>query len=216
MKLLKGEAAGLALKRRAWVLKTEGNECSKEDAIFHNTWFWKFDQVPRPLSGVRVPAWLKMRDESPKILITHQPDKLPDFLQIHASMGSFFVMHWDCFSNHGDIGCIVKHKAWAKMNKVVYISAATKATYPDEAMAIANCAGCSFSKTVILDEQKKQTTIHRAQTQPKHAAKYVWTIRKSERKDYKGLKNVCGMKAFIWHTITSIDHDSTLTGMGGR
>ena len=125
-------------------------------------------------------------------------------------------MHLDCFLNRGDIGCIVKYKAWANMNKVVYISALVAAAYPHEAMAIANCAGCSFSKTVILDEQKKQTAIHRAQTQPKHAAKYVWIIRKSERACYKGLKNVCGMKAFIWHTITSIDHDSTLTGMGVR
>ena len=55
--VLKGETDG-ALKRRAWVLKTEGNACSKEDAALHNTWFWKFDQVPRflPDTGVRVPA----------------------------------------------------------------------------------------------------------------------------------------------------------------
>ena len=125
-------------------------------------------------------------------------------------------MHWDCFSNHGDIGCIVKHKAWAKMHKVVYISAATKAAYPHEATAIANCADCTFSNIVILEEQKKQASIYKAQTQPKHAATYVWIIRKSEREDYKGLKNVCGMKEFVWRTITSIDHDSTLTGMGGR
>ena len=217
MKLLKGETDG-ALTRRAWVLKTEGNACSKKDAIFNNTWFWKFDQVPRPLSdtGVRVPAWLKMRFESPKILITHQPDKLPDWLQIHASMGGFFVMHWDCFINHGDIGCIVKHKAWAKMHKVVYISAATKAAYPHETTAIANCAACNFSNILILREEKKQASIAKAQTQPKHATRYVWIIRKSERKDYMGLKNVCGMKEFVWRTITSVDHDATLTGMGGQ
>ena len=125
-------------------------------------------------------------------------------------------MHWDCFSSHGDIGCIVKHKAWAKMNKVVYISAATKATYPREAAAIADCARCDFSKIVILREEKKQASIAKAQTQPKHAAKDVWIIRRSEREDYKGLKNVCGMKEFVCRTITSIDHDSTLTGMGGR
>ena len=127
-------------------------------------------------------------------------------------------MHWDCFSNHGDIGCIVKHKAWAKMTKFVYISAATKAAYPHEATAIANCAGCDFSNIVILQEKKKQASIAKAQTQPKHAARYVWIIRKSERKDYMGmgLKNVCGMKEFVWHTITSVDHDATLTGMGGR
>ena len=125
-------------------------------------------------------------------------------------------MHWDSFSNHGNIGCIVKHKTWAKMNKVVYISAATKAAHPHEAMAIANCAACNFSNIVILQEEKKQACMYRVRTQPKHAAKYVWIIRKSERKDYMGLKNVCGMKGFVRHTITSIDHDATLTGMGGR
>ena len=124
-------------------------------------------------------------------------------------------MHWDCFSNYGDIGCIVKHKAWAKMNKVVYISAATKAAHPHEVAAIATCAACDFSKIVILQEEKKETSIRRAQTQPKHAAKYVWIIRKSEREDYTGLKNVWGMKRFVWH-ITSVDHGATLTGMGGR
>ena len=160
MKLLKGETDG-ALTRRAWVLKTEGNACSNGDALSHNTWFWKLDHMPRPLSdtGVRVPAWLKMRYESPKILITHQPNKLPDWLQIHASIGCVFVMHWDCFSTRGDIGCIVKHKAWAKMNNVVYISAAAKAGYPHEATAIATCAACDFSNTVIMQEEKK-TIIH--------------------------------------------------------
>ena len=59
-------------------------------------------------------------------------------------------MHWVCFINHGDSGCIVKHKAWAKMNKVVYISAATKAAYPHDATAIAICADCDFSNIVIL------------------------------------------------------------------
>ena len=125
-------------------------------------------------------------------------------------------MHWDCFINHGEIGCIVKHKAWAKMNKVIYISEATKAAHPHEAKAIADCATCAFSNTVILQEQKKQASIAKAQTQPKHAARYVWIIRKSECKDYMGLKNVCGMKEFVWRTITSVDHDTTLTGMGGR
>ena len=125
-------------------------------------------------------------------------------------------MHWDCFSNRGDIGCIVKHKAWAKLNKVVYISAATKAAYPHVATATANCASCNFSNILILREKKKQAFIAKAQTQPKHAARYVWIIRKSEHKDYMGLKNVCGMKEFVWRTITSVDHDATLTGMGGR
>ena len=219
MKLLKGET-DQALKRRAWVLKTEGPNarCSKQDAILHNTWFWKFDQGLRPLTdtGARVPAWLKMRPESLKILITHQPDKLPDWLQIHASMGGFFVMHWDCFSSRGEIGCILKHKAWAKMNKVVYISAAAKAAFPLEALAIATCAVCDFSNILILREEKRQETMAKAQAQPKHAAKYVWIIRKSERKDYTGLKNVCGMKEFARRTITNIEHDATLTGMGGR
>ena len=125
-------------------------------------------------------------------------------------------MHWDCFSNHGGIGCIVKHKAWAKMNKVVYISAATKAAYPHEATTIANCAAWDFSNIVILREEKTQASIAKARTQPKHASRYVWIIRKSEREDYMGLKNVCGMKEFARLTITSIDHDATLTGMGGR
>ena len=217
IKFLKGETDG-ALTTRAWVLKTKHNACSKEDAMFHNTWFWKFDGVPQPLSdtGVRSPAWLKMRDASPKILITHQPNKLPNWLQIHASMGGFFVMHWDCFSNHGDIGCIVKHKAWAKTKKVIYISAATRAAYPHEATTIANCAACDFAKMVILQEKKKQESIVKAQTQPKHAAKYVWIIRKSERTDYMGLKNVFPMKEFVQRTNTSIDDEVTLTGMGGR
>ena len=125
-------------------------------------------------------------------------------------------MHWDCFTNHGDIGCIVKHKAWAKMNKVVYISAATKAAYPHEATAIANCAVCDFSNMRILQEDRKQASIDKALSQPKHAAKYVWIIRKSERKDYMGLKNVFPMKEFVQRTITSIDDEVTLTGMGGR
>ena len=125
-------------------------------------------------------------------------------------------MHWDCFSNKGDIGCLIKHKAWAKMNKVIYISAATKVAYPREAKEIANCATGDFSNTRILQEENKQTSMAKAQAQPKHAARYVWIIRKSERKDYMGLKNVCGMTQFVWHTITSIDNDATLTGMGGR
>ena len=125
-------------------------------------------------------------------------------------------MHWDCFSSHGEIGCIVKYKAWVKMKKVIYISAATAAAYPDEALAIRHCAACDFSNTVILQEEKKQASIVKAQTQPKHAARYVWIIRKTERKDYAGLKNVCGMNEFVWNTITSIDNDATLTGMGGR
>ena len=90
------------------------------------------------------------------------------------------------------------------------------AAHPHEATAIANCAACNFSNIVILQEEKKQTSIAKAQTQPKHAAKYVWIIRKSERKDYMGLKNVCGMTEFVRRTITSIDHNATLTGMGGR
>ena len=114
-------------------------------------------------------------------------------------------MRWDCFSNHGDIGCSVKHKARAKMNKVVYISAATKAAYPHEATAISNCAACDFSNIVILREEKKQASIAKAQTQPKHAARYVWILCKSDRKHYTGLKNICG-----------IDHEATLIGMGGR
>ena len=91
MKILKGETDE-ALTRRAWVLKTNGNRVSKDDAMFHNNWFWKFDRAPQALSdtGVRGPAWLRMGYESPKILITHQPNKLPDWLQIHASMGGFF------------------------------------------------------------------------------------------------------------------------------
>ena len=125
-------------------------------------------------------------------------------------------MHWDFFQNHGEIGAMLKFKAWAKMNKVIYISAATKAAYPHEATAIANCAVCDFSNMRILQEERKQASIDKALSQPKHAAKYVWIIRKSERKDYMGLKNVCGMKQFVWHTITSIDNDATLTGMGGR
>ena len=217
MKILKGETDE-ALTRRAWVLKTNGNRVSKDDAMFHNTLFWKFDQAPRALSdtGVRGPAWLRMGYESPKILITHQPDKLPDWLQIHASMGGFFVMHWDCFSSHGDIGCIIKHKAWAKMNKIVYMSEATKAAYPHEAEAIATCAAWDCSNTVIMQEEKKQSYIDKARSQPKHSSKYVWIIRKSERDDYIGLKNVFPMKAFVQRTITSVDDDATLTGMGGR
>ena len=125
-------------------------------------------------------------------------------------------MHWDCFINHGEIGCIVKHKAWAKMNKVVYISEATKEHYPHEAKAIADCATCAFSNTVILQEEKKQASIDKAQTQPKHAARYVWIIRKTECKDYMGLKNVVGMKEFVQRTIKSVDQFTTLTGMGGR
>ena len=125
-------------------------------------------------------------------------------------------MHVDCFSSYGDIGCIVKHKAWAKMNKVVYISAAAKEAHPHEAEAIATCAMCDFSNTVILTEEKKQESMAKAQTQPKHAARYVWIIKKSEREDYTGLKNVCGMKDFIRNIITNIDPDATLTGMGGR
>ena len=125
-------------------------------------------------------------------------------------------MHWDCFINHGDIGCIVKHKAWAKMNKVAYISAATKAAHPHEAATIANCASCDFSNTVILLEEKKQASIDKARSQPKHAAKYVWIVSNSERRDYKGLKNVLSMKAFVQQTITSVDDHVTLTGMGGR
>lgn len=102
------------------------------------------------------------------------------------------------------------------MNKVVYISAAAKAAYAREATEIANCAKCNFSNIVILQEEKKQASIVKARTQPKHAARYVWIVRNSERKDYMGLKNVCGMKEFVRLTITSIDHDATLTGMGGR
>ena len=124
-------------------------------------------------------------------------------------------MLWDCFNSHGDIGCIIKHKAWAKINKVVYISAATKEAYPHEATAVANCAACDFSKIVILREEKKQASIAKAQTQPKHAARYVWIICKSKRDDYMGL-NVFPMKAFVQRTITSVDDDATLTGMGGR
>ena len=125
-------------------------------------------------------------------------------------------MHWDFFSNHGVIGAMFKLKAWAKMNKVIYISAAVAASHPHEAATIANCASCDFSNTVILREEKKQASIDKARSQPKHAAKYVWIIRKSERQDYMGLKNVCGMKEFVWRTITTIDPDSTVTGMGGR
>ena len=125
-------------------------------------------------------------------------------------------MHWDCFSSRGAIGCIVKHKAWAKMNKVVYISAAAKAAYPHEATAIATCAMCDFSNIVILREEKKQESMAKVQAQPKHAARYVWIIRRSEFKDYTGLKNVCGMKVFARQTITNTAHDATLTGMGGR
>ena len=73
-----------------------------------------------------------------------------------------------------------------------------------------------FSNIVILQEEQKRASILRAQRQPKHAAKYVWIIRKSECKDYTGLKNICGMKAFVRRTITSIDNEATLTGMGGR
>ena len=125
-------------------------------------------------------------------------------------------MHWDCFSSHGDIGCIIKHKAWAKMNKVVYISAATKAAHPQEAATIVHCASCDFSNTKILQEEKKQASMDKARSQPKHSSKYVWIIRKSERDDYMGLKNVFPMKAFVQRTITSVDDDATLTGMGGR
>ena len=125
-------------------------------------------------------------------------------------------MHWDCFSNQGDIGCIVKHKAWAKMNKTIYISAAAKEAYALEATAIETCATCTFSKIVILGEEKKQASIVRARTQPKHAARYVWIIRRFEQDDYKDLRNVCGMKMFARNLITSIEHESTLTGMGGR
>ena len=99
-------------------------------------------------------------------------------------------MHWEFFSNEGDIGCLIKHKAWAKMNKVVYISAATKAAYPHAATEVATCAACDFSNTLIMQEEKKQSHIERALSQPKHAAKYVWIIRISEREDYKGLRNV--------------------------
>ena len=99
-------------------------------------------------------------------------------------------MHWDCFSSHGDIGCIIKHKAWAKMNKIVYMSEATKAAYPLEAEAIATCAAWDCSDTVIMQEEKKQSYIDKALSQPKHAAKYVWHISKSERDDYMGLKNI--------------------------
>ena len=102
------------------------------------------------------------------------------------------------------------------MHKVVYISAASKAAHPHETTAIENCAACHFSNISILREEKKQASIAIAQTQPKHATRYVWIIRKSERKDYMGLKNVCGMKEFVSRTITSIDQDATLTGMGGR
>ena len=125
-------------------------------------------------------------------------------------------MHWVCFSSHGDIGAMFKLKAWAKMNKVIYISEATKAAHPHEAATIADCASCDFSNTVILREEKKQASIDKARSQPKHAAKYVWIITNSERRDYKDLKNVLSMKAFVWRTITSVDDDVTLTGMGGR
>ena len=217
MKFLRGETDE-ALTRRAWVLKPQGNSFTKEDVIFHNTWFWNFDQVPKPLSdtGVRGPAWLNMGYENPKILISKQPHKLPAWLQIHASMGAFFVMHWDFFQNHGEIGAMLKLKAWAKMNKVIYISAATKATHPHEAATIADCARCDFSNTRLLEEEKKQASIDKARSQPKHAAKYVWIVTSSEKRDYKDLKNVLSMKAFVQHTITSIDDDVTLTGMGGR
>ena len=72
-----------------------------------------------------------------------------------------------------------------------------------------------------LQEQRKQAAIVKVRTQPKHAARYVWIIRDSERHDYKDLKgaplkNVGGMKNFVRHTINSLDHDATLTGMGGR
>ena len=76
------------------------------------------------------------------------------------------------------------------MNKAVYISAATKAAYPHEATAAATCAACDFSNTVIMQEEKKQSYIDKARSQPKHSAKYVWIIRKSKRDDYMGLKNV--------------------------
>ena len=56
----------------------------------------------------------------------------------------------------------------------------------------------------------------KALSQPKHAAKYVWIIRKEERTNYKGLKNVYSMKGFVRRSITSVDDDNTLTGMGGR
>ena len=125
-------------------------------------------------------------------------------------------MHWDCFRTHGDIGCIVKHKAWAKMTKTIYISAAAKEAYAFEARAIETCATCNFSKIVILREEKEQASIVRARTQPKHAARYVWIIRRSEQEDYTGLKNVCGMKVFARIIIASIEQESTLTGMGGR
>ena len=102
------------------------------------------------------------------------------------------------------------------MNKVVYISAAAKAGYPHEAGANANCAACTFSNMVILQEEKKQASIAKAQTQPKHASRYVWIIRKPEYEEYTGLKNVFGMKEFVRRTIKSVDNDSTLIGMGGR
>ena len=125
-------------------------------------------------------------------------------------------MHWDCFSNRGEMGCVLKHKAWAKMNKVIYISAAARAANEHEVQAIETCAKCSFSNTNILQEERKETSMAKARTQAKHAAKYVWIIRKSERADYMGLKNVLPMKEFVQRTITSIDDDVTLTGMGGR
>ena len=67
MKFLTGETDG-ALTRRAWGLKTKGNAFSKDDVIFHNTWFWKFDRVPKPLSDTRVrgPAWLNIGYENQK------------------------------------------------------------------------------------------------------------------------------------------------------
>ena len=90
MKFLRGETDE-ALTRRAWVLKPKGKSFTKDDVISYNTRFWKFDQVPKPLSdtGVRGPAWLNMGYENPKILISKQPHKLPLWLQIHASI-SFF------------------------------------------------------------------------------------------------------------------------------
>ena len=125
-------------------------------------------------------------------------------------------MHIDCVRTGGDIGSCFKYKPWVKMRKSVYISVAARQKHPLEVQTIELCASTATGSNVtILRESRKQAVIASARNQPKHAARYVWIISKSEREEYTDLKNVVSMERFLKEIIQTLDVLSTLSGMGG-